>query len=81
MLHMPTFHQHVVNVHFDVATDLIFKDIVDNILVCGSHIFHTKGHQKSLVCKKGYLFSSLGVIRIWLYSKKAPIELSSYVLR
>lgn len=37
--HLLTFYQHVVNIHFDVAADLIFKDFVDKVLVCGPHVF------------------------------------------
>lgn len=37
--HLLTFYQHVVNIHFDIAADLIFKDFVDKVLVCGPHVF------------------------------------------
>lgn len=56
MLYLPAFYQHVVNVHFDIAANLIFNDLVDEVLVCGSRILPIKGHDfvtiESLVCDK-----------------------------
>jgi hypothetical protein len=37
-------HQYVVNVGFDVSTNLRFQDDTNALLICGSPNFHPEGH-------------------------------------
>lgn len=54
------FLQHVINIYFYVTTNMVFKNLVDKVLVCGSSIFQIKGYHfvaiKPLVYDKGCHF-------------------------
>jgi hypothetical protein len=37
-------HRYIINVGFDVSSNLIFQDDVYTLLICSSLIFHHEGH-------------------------------------
>lgn len=83
MLHLPARYQHVINVYLNVATDLVFDNLIDKMLVRGSHILQAKKHYFVVVEPLSVMkevSSSLEAIRIWLNPEKVSMKLSSSCL-
>lgn len=45
VIHLPTFDDYVIDIDFNVSSDLVMEDLVYHPLVCGPGILKPEGHR------------------------------------
>lgn len=73
--YMLALYQHIINIYFNILANLIFKDLVNEILICGSYILQVKWHHfivvEPLVYDKGdFIFILQGHLGLIISKKK-----------